>query len=87
MQHPEIVTVVLQTSSRKDLFCPCTGQRVRVDGRDGTFIVVRSDPKRRIADLMLLTGLSAIVEDVPFANIHILRHAQQRGASQAARTA
>ena len=44
---------------------PKIGQRVRIEGQPGTYLVLRLNTKRFAADLMLTTGKHEIVENVP----------------------
>lgn len=50
---------------------PMIGARVHVTGREGAFLVLRSDPERRIADLVPENGLHLVEESVPFEQIRV----------------
>jgi hypothetical protein len=58
---------VLVKSDRIHRKVPQTGQTVRVEGRKGLFLVVRSDQVARVADVMDRTGPHHVQENVPFA--------------------
>ena len=45
---------------------PKVGQRVRIEGQQGLYLVLRLDTKRFAADLMLMTGNHEIEHGVPF---------------------
>jgi hypothetical protein len=45
---------------------PRVGQRVRIEGQPGTYIVLHLHPKRFSADLMSTTGRHEIEEKVPY---------------------
>lgn len=45
------------------------GQRVRAEGREGVYVVVKLDRDRRIVDLMLDSGTHPIARDIPFDTI------------------
>lgn len=45
---------------------PKIGQRVRIEGQPGMYLVLRLDTKRFAADLMLLTGTHDIEHDIPY---------------------
>jgi hypothetical protein len=49
-----------------------TGQKVRVEGLDGEFIVVSIDREAAVADLMLTTGTHRLENQVPLKSIHPL---------------
>jgi hypothetical protein len=42
------------------------GQRVRIEGQPGVYVVLHIDMKRAAADLMLTTGTHEIEHRVPF---------------------
>ena len=51
---------------------PKIGQHVRIEGQPGVYIVLRLDPKRFAADLMLTTGKHEIEENVPYIAIEAI---------------
>lgn len=68
---PPVVSVVIKCRDWKTSG-PKMGQRVRVEGREGVFVVVRLDRSRRIADLMQAAGTHAIEHELPFDSIRPL---------------
>lgn len=48
---------------------PAVRERVRVDGRRGTFLVMAVDRDRQVADLIPTASEGTVEEDVPFAVI------------------
>lgn len=50
-------------------------ERVRIEGRDGLFLVTRVDPDQQIADVLSFKPLSLAEEGIPFALIHPVREA------------
>jgi hypothetical protein len=78
---PEVVQVenpqrlvkfdVLWQSVAMKRYIPKKGDRVMADGRNGTFVVLKTNVERAVADLQLI-GKRHIVRDVPFAHIHLL---------------
>jgi len=48
---------------------PIVRERVVIEGRSVVFLVVWADPIRRVADLIPLSGLTYLEEDVPFSLI------------------
>lgn len=50
------------------------GNRVQIDGHADVFVVVRVDQQRAVADLLQMTGVRKIVNDIPLSSIRILRH-------------
>ena len=51
---------------------PKIGQRVRIEGQPGEYVVLRLDRKRFAADLMLTTGKHEIEENVPYFAIEAI---------------
>lgn len=45
------------------------GHRVRMDGRDETYVVLRVDAGSGTADLLLMTGVRRIEENVPLTSL------------------
>lgn len=67
---PDAVRVVI-TDSRNAVFG--TGQRVRVVGEEGEFVVVVADDQRQVADLLFVSGWPSKLEtDVPFSKLDIV---------------
>jgi hypothetical protein len=54
---------------------PRRGERVRVDGHQGTLVVVRVDRVNNIAALELWNDPSVVLWDVPFDAIHSVHEA------------
>ena len=48
---------------------PSVRERVRLEDRDGEFIVVYVDRERQMADLITATGGQHLEEDVPFSSL------------------
>jgi hypothetical protein len=48
---------------------PSVPERVRLEGRDGEFIIVSVDRERQVADLIAASGGLHLEEDVPFSSI------------------
>jgi hypothetical protein len=48
---------------------PSVRERVRLEGRDGEFIIVYVDRERQVADLIAAAGELHLEEDVPFSSI------------------
>lgn len=65
---PPVVSVVIKCRDWKTSG-PKMGQRVRVEGREGVFVVVKLDRDRRIADLMLDAGTHPIAREIAFEAI------------------
>ena len=51
---------------------PRRGERVRVEGRQGTFLVVRVDKVNNVAGLELWASPSVVLRDVQFDAIHLI---------------
>jgi hypothetical protein len=51
---------------------PRVRERVRIDGRDGLFLVVWVDHERELADLIPLADSRALEENIPFHSIRPL---------------
>ncbi len=54
------------------------GKRVRVNGEDGEFMVIRVDRSRNSADLMKMTGIRRVEEGVPLAALRPVNDAASR---------
>lgn len=48
---------------------PSVRERVRLEGRDGEFIIVYVDFEHQVADLIAVAGALHLEEDVPFSSI------------------
>jgi hypothetical protein len=59
---------------------PRRGERVRVDGHDGTLIVVRIDKIDGFATLELWDDPGHVLWDVPFGAIHLIREGVSKAA-------
>ncbi|MGA8107941.1 MAG: hypothetical protein WBD46_02670 [Acidobacteriaceae bacterium] len=51
---------------------PRRGERVRVEGHQGTLVVVRVDKVNGIANVELWDNPAVALRDVPFAAIHLI---------------
>jgi hypothetical protein len=59
---------------------PRRGERVRVEGHQGTFVVVRVDRVDNIANVELWDDPGVVVWDLPFDAIHLLRETVSQAA-------
>ena len=57
---------------------PRIGQRVRIEGQPGEYVVLRVDMKRFCADLMLTTGNHEIEQNVPYFAIEPVSATEDR---------
>ncbi|KAA6464920.1 hypothetical protein DYQ86_02905 [Acidobacteria bacterium AB60] len=64
---------------------PKIGQRVRIEGQPGTYIVLHFDTRRMTADLMSTSGQHEIEEKVPFFAIEPLANESSAQESAPAR--
>jgi hypothetical protein len=48
------------------------GERIQIDGREGVFLVLRTDQDRRTVDLLQISGLRQIVGGIPLGSIRVL---------------
>lgn len=51
------------------MLMPSVRERVRLEGRDGEFIIVNVDRERHVVDLIAVAGGLNLEEDVPFSSI------------------
>lgn len=47
------------------------GAKVRIEGEKGSYVVVRVDPERYLADLLLVTGKKRLETNVPLTSIRL----------------
>jgi hypothetical protein len=59
---------------------PRRGERVRVQGHPGTFIVVRIDRVNNVANVELWDDPSVVLWDVSFDAIHLIRQTASEAA-------
>jgi hypothetical protein len=55
------------------MYVPEERQHVQVTGRTGTFIVLTVNHDTERADLVSLTGVPFLLDDVPLSSIHLAR--------------
>lgn len=75
--HPEVegdiyrrdVTV---TSAPGQIAVPLSGHRIEIDGREGVFIVLRTDAERETVDVLRITGMRQIEAGIPMASARLL---------------
>ncbi len=65
--------VILNFENLK-LEVPEVASRVRIEGQEAEYVVLRVDEKRQVADLLRLTGIHQVLEDVPWHALRVLRH-------------
>ena len=61
---------------------PRRGERVRVEARQGTLVVVRVDRVNNTAKVELWDDPSVVLWDVPFDAIHLIRETVTEAASR-----
>ena len=48
------------------------GERIQIDGRDGVFVVLRTDEDRGTVDVLQISGLRQIVGGIPLGTVRVL---------------
>ena len=69
-------SVAISGNAQGDAGAPHVGARVRQVGSENVYVVLRVDLERRLADLLLLTGVRRLENNVPF---ECLRELGQHG--------
>ncbi|HEY3706565.1 MAG TPA: hypothetical protein VGL22_16000 [Terracidiphilus sp.] len=66
------------------MWIPSVRERVRVQGEDDIFLIVGVDHSRKLVDMISTTGTRAMVEDVPFAFLDLIRGQAPQARNEAA---
>ena len=48
------------------------GERIQIDGREGVFVVLRTDQDQRTVDVLQISGLRQIVGGIPMGSVSVL---------------
>lgn len=56
------------------------GQRTRLQGKSGLYVVVSIDPDRQTADLIASAGITPVLKRVPFQLMHPVTGAMLEGS-------
>jgi hypothetical protein len=73
---------VLIKSDRIHRKVPHVGQTVKMEGRRGLYVVMRTDKIGRVADVMDRTGAHRLEENVPFAVLQTVSDGLSEAVSQ-----
>lgn len=50
------------------------GERIQIDGREGVFVVLRTDEDRGTVDVLQISGLRQIVGGIPRGSVRVLNN-------------